>query len=496
MKKYFARLVALTLSLAASVTLFCTGVSAGEQLAVVTTIETDETGENEKAEITEEEAVTTFSIPGSIFDDVPEDAWYTPYVEYVLNKGIMTGMGNNTYAPGEYLKRAQFAAVLYRMSGSQPISYSNRFQDVPDGTFFTSSVLWAAQEDVNVIEGYDNGYFGPGDVITREQLVTMLYRYAKYKGLDTAITADLSLYPDAASVTEFAQDAMKWAVGIGIITGDQGQLNPQGNCSRAECAAMIRRFCEALVPEEIPDVEYYAGCSGITMTPGDMKDGSFWIKLTGVSASHGIIRVYAAVWCYNNQEDIAWYEAQYQSDGSYGFAGKVSNHRFHFGTYSMYIYVLMDNGVRLMAASGQGQIDGTEAINMWQRAQSYSSSTDYLLLVDTNTCKTGIFTWNGSMWDYLCYWPCSPGAPSSPTVKGVFTVQAKGYSFYAFGSLQYYYTQFYGDYLFHSITYNLDGSIQDGRLGMQLSHGCVRLDTSQAKWIYDNIPAGTTVVIY
>ena len=96
MKKYFARLVALTLSLAASVTLFCTGVSAGEQLAVVTTIETDETGENEKAEITEEEAVTTFSIPGSIFDDVPEDAWYTPYVEYVLNKGIMTGMGNNT----------------------------------------------------------------------------------------------------------------------------------------------------------------------------------------------------------------------------------------------------------------------------------------------------------------------------------------------------------------------------------------------------------------
>lgn len=495
MKKYFVNVVAFTLLLAVSVTFFYTEVSADGQLSAVTTIETGETGESEKAEMTEE-AVTTFSIPGSIFDDVPGNAWYTPYVGYVLNKGIMTGMGNNTYAPGEYLKRAQFAAVLYRMSGSQPIAYSDRFPDVPDGTFFTSPVLWAAQEDVNVIEGYGNGYFGPNDVITREQLVTMLYRYAKYKGLDTAVTADLSLYPDAGSVTEFAWDAMEWAVGVGIITGDQGKLNPQGNSSRAVCAAMIQRFCEALMPGQIPDVEYYAGCSDIIMTPGEMKDGAFRIKLNGISASHGVSKVFAIVWRDENQDDIGYYEAQYQTDGSYGFSGNVRDHKFHFGTYKIDVYILMGNGVRLKAGSGQGQIDGTEALDMLQRAQLYSSSTDYLLLVDTNTCKTGVFTRSGNAWEYLCYWPCSPGAPSSPTVKGVFTVQAKGYSFYAFGSLQYYYTQFYGDYLFHSITYNPDGSVQDGRLGMQLSHGCVRLEISQAKWIYDNIPAGTTVVIY
>jgi lipoprotein-anchoring transpeptidase ErfK/SrfK len=101
-------------------------------------------------------------------------------------------------------------------------------------------------------------------------------------------------------------------------------------------------------------------------------------------------------------------------------------------------------------------------------------------------------------WGPLREMICSPGAPATPTVRGVFEVDYKGYAFgYGHGYTCYYFTSFYGDYLFHSVLYN-EGTfvIQDGRLGMHLSHGCVRMDINDAKWIYDNMPYGTTVVVY
>lgn len=442
-------------------------------------------------------APTAAGLPGSTFDDVTEDAWYTSYIGYVLNKGIMTGTGDNQFAPGETICRAQFATILYRMSGSQPIEYSSRFPDVSDNNFYTTPVLWAAQEDVKIITGYENGTFGPNDAITREQLAAMLFRYANYLNLDTTATADLNSYPDASSVTDFAKEAMSWAVGVGIITGDNGMLNPQGNSARAVCAAMIQRFCENLFPEELPNVEMSASCENIFLTPNELEDGTFWVKLSGVATTHGVQKISVAIWCDEDQNDIGYYYADYQPDGSYGFSANVGNHRFHFGIYHAAAYVLMDNGVRLYAGSSSGQINGTHAVSMRQAVQGYSSDTDYLLVVDTTACKTGVFFKNGNTWDYMSYWLCAPGAPDTPTITGVFTVTPlKMNGFYSFGSQQYYATQFYGDYLFHSTTYNSDGSVQNDRVGMQLSHGCVRLETNNAKWIYDNIPAGTTVVIY
>lgn len=479
MKKHISRITALALTAIIAVSSWTLNSSA-----------IDPTSEVQDGEI------TSSALPGTNFDDVSADAWFTSYVEYVLNKGIMTGIGDNKFAPGDTICRAQFATILYRLSGSQPVPYTNLFPDVPDGTFYTTPVLWAAQENVNVITGYENGFFGPNDIITREQLATMLYRYAEYRKLDTGTTADLSGYPDAASVADFAKEAMAWAVGVGIITGDQGNLNPQGESSRAVCATMVQRFCDSVLPEELPNIEMSASCKNITITPSELHDGTFWVKLTDITAPHGVQKIIAAVWCNENQDDIGYYQAEYQPDASYGFSVNVANHNFHFGTYKVAVYVTMENGVRLYAGETSQQIDGTQALEMRQTAQNYSSSTNYLLVVDTNTCRTGVFFRNGNSWDFMYYWLCSPGAPSSPTVKGVFTVQAKGYGFYSYDSWQYYYTQFYGDYLFHSTTYNEDGSVQDDRLGIQLSHGCVRLDMNNSKWIYDNIPTGTTVVIY
>ncbi len=144
--------------------------------------------------------------------------------------------------------------------------------------------------------------------------------------------------------------------------------------------------------------------------------------------------------------------------------------------------------------------DGTLVYDkaMYNKAQSKSSSTNWLILVDTTNCKVGVFYGSKGSWDMRYYWSCSPGKSSTPTVKGEFTVKAKGKSFGTSSYTCWYYTQFYGNYLFHSVLY-YPGSmtdVKDGRLGQNLSHGCVRMAIENAKWIYDNIPIGTKVYIY
>lgn len=177
-----------------------------------------------------------------IFDDVNDD-WYTSSVQYVYKMGIMTGYTHNTKLFGtlDNLSRAHFAVILYRLEGCPDVSYQAKFPDVAEGTFYTDAVMWAVEN--GIITGYTTtGTFGPADHITREQLVTILYRYATYKGYDVSGQADLTDYPDASKVSEFAKEAMRWAVANELITGDQGQLNPQGHTNRAVGATIITRF--------------------------------------------------------------------------------------------------------------------------------------------------------------------------------------------------------------------------------------------------------------
>ena len=178
------------------------------------------------------------------YQDVGKDAWYYGAVQYAYENGIMTGVNATTFAPGESLARAQFAVILYRMNGEPEVPYSARFHDVGEGIWYTDAILWAA--DTSVVTGYSNGNFGPGDNINREQMALMMYRYAAHKGYDTSVKADFSQYQDAGRVSDFAREAMQWAVGEQIITGkyDETQLDPQGNASRAECATIMMRFME------------------------------------------------------------------------------------------------------------------------------------------------------------------------------------------------------------------------------------------------------------
>lgn len=133
---------------------------------------------------------------------------------------------------------------------------------------------------------------------------------------------------------------------------------------------------------------------------------------------------------------------------------------------------------------------------MLNRANRYSSKTGWLVMIDRANCRLGVFRGSRGSWRYAQYWVCSTGAPGTPTPTGEYSVTGKGYSF-GNSYTCYYYTQFYGDYLIHSGTY-YQGTfrVMDDRMGMHISHGCVRLLLGRAKWVWDNVPIGSKVVIY
>lgn len=180
------------------------------------------------------------------FTDVSSDSWYYESVAYVYKNKYMTGLDDTTFGPTGILSRGQFATILYRIEGEPDVTYTDKFSDVKDKMFYTDPVMWASDEKVGVVTGFDDGTFGPAQEMSREQMALMMYRYAKYQKYDTSQSADLSGFPDADKVSGFAQEAMKWAVATKLISGngEDGTLDPQGNVSRAVCATIIQRYME------------------------------------------------------------------------------------------------------------------------------------------------------------------------------------------------------------------------------------------------------------
>ena len=183
------------------------------------------------------------------FTDVPEGAWYEDAAAYVYKHGLMAGTSATTFAPDVTTSRAMIATILWRMAGIPVVNYAMNYTDVTQGQWCSEAIRWATSE--GVVTGYGNGLFGTNDPITREQLATMLWRYAQTEGYDVSIGEDTNIlsYTDVADLSEYAIPAMQWAVGAGIIngTGDGSTLTPQGQATRAQAAVMLQRFCEKYV---------------------------------------------------------------------------------------------------------------------------------------------------------------------------------------------------------------------------------------------------------
>ena len=193
------------------------------------------------------EAVFTAVEPepeGLPFTDVTSGDWFYDAVAYVYDKGMMEGTTDTTFAPAMNLTRSMIAQVLYNLEERPEAPGAAGFTDVAAGAWYADAVNWAAAR--GIVKGYDTGAFGPEDSVTREQLAAILYRYAQAKGYDTTQGGmAVREFSDSASISDWAQEAMAWAVNAQVLSGKgNGVLDPQGTATRAEVAQMLMNFGE------------------------------------------------------------------------------------------------------------------------------------------------------------------------------------------------------------------------------------------------------------
>lgn len=176
------------------------------------------------------------------FTDVKTGDWFYDAVSYVYTEGLMTGTGTYTFSPSAPTSRAMLVTILWRLQGEPYVSGSS-FSDVKSSAYYYDAVRWAAR--YGIVEGYEGNVFKPDDAITREQFAAILYRYAEYCKYSTSASTNLSAYKDNAKVSSWAGTAMKWAVAKGLFEGDNlGNLDPQGQTTRAAAAKLLMAFCE------------------------------------------------------------------------------------------------------------------------------------------------------------------------------------------------------------------------------------------------------------
>ena len=210
------------------------------------------------------------------FTDVVEGSWYEDYVQYCYDHGLMQGTGTDTFEPGTATTRATIIQTLYNLEDQPAVSGSSGFDDVVSGAWYEDALLWG--EEYGIATGYGDGTFGPGDVVTREQLATFLYRYADIAGYDTDVSADLSGYSDEDEISGWAYDAMEWAVGSGLIKGTSDTMvSPGDDATRAELATILTRFCGGEDAELVESDAEAADEDVYVVDSGTCGDTAAWV---------------------------------------------------------------------------------------------------------------------------------------------------------------------------------------------------------------------------
>ena len=190
------------------------------------------------------EALKTAGCPSTNFTDVEENGWYHTGVDFMVKNGFMNGVADDAFDVDGNLTRAQLVTILYRIAGEPETTATNPFADVADGQWYTNAVIWAAEN--GIVKGVNTTTFAPNDQITREQIATILFRYAKAEKVE----GKLAGFPDAEKVSDYAADAMAWAVEQGLINGisesdGKTYLAPQETATRAQIAVILMRYLTA-----------------------------------------------------------------------------------------------------------------------------------------------------------------------------------------------------------------------------------------------------------
>ena len=219
-------------------TVSSSGVVTGLKAGTVTITATARDGTSVKG--TYNVTVKTTELP---FKDVSVDNWFYSSVKYTYQKGIILGTSSTTFNPNTKLTRGMLVTILHRMEGKPAPKTQNKFSDVYKSQYYYDAVRWATEK--GIVHGYGNGKFGPDSNITRQDLAVILRNYAQYKGKNVNVTANLNKFSDGKIVSDYAKSAMQWAVGKGVITGNNNgaSLTPHANSTRAEAASMIYKYC-------------------------------------------------------------------------------------------------------------------------------------------------------------------------------------------------------------------------------------------------------------
>ena len=179
------------------------------------------------------------------FTDVKDSDWFASAVDFASSHELFRGVSEAEFAPRMPMTRAMLVTVLYRLEGEPKTTAGIRFDDVSGDAWYADAVAWASANQI--VNGTGSG-FAPNDNVTREQIATILYRYMKYLGVDVSAKGDLSKFGDGKDVSSWAQDAMLWAVKVGLFRGDDAnRLNPGSNATRAEVATLMQRLVRLIV---------------------------------------------------------------------------------------------------------------------------------------------------------------------------------------------------------------------------------------------------------
>lgn len=184
-----------------------------------------------------------FSGSGLPFADVPSGSWYYDDVAYVYDTGLMTGLTATAFGPNLSTTRGMIVTILWRMENEPAAKHGCPFADVRRGSYYEQAIAWASEN--RIVTGFDASTFAPDRAITREQLAAILFRFAAYRGMDAVTLREtLSSFQDQAAISAYAVSALNWAVGEGLMQGTGDKLEPTGSATRAQVAAMLRRFMQ------------------------------------------------------------------------------------------------------------------------------------------------------------------------------------------------------------------------------------------------------------
>ena len=184
-----------------------------------------------------------FSGSGLPFADVPSGSWYYDDVAYVYDTGLMTGLTATAFGPNLSTTRGMIVTILWRMENEPAARHGCPFADVRRGSYYEQAIAWASEN--GIVTGFDASTFAPDRAITREQLAAILFRFAAYRGMDAVtLRENLSSFQDQAAISAYAVSALNWAVGEGLMQGTGDKLEPTGSATRAQVAAMLRRFIQ------------------------------------------------------------------------------------------------------------------------------------------------------------------------------------------------------------------------------------------------------------